>query len=76
MGQCGRMQQDGEMEVMGRWSPLGGGDVWGGEPGGEGGNLGGVGGCSGGRGLDGRWAGEGSEGLGACIWEVGGTRMG
>ena len=28
------MQQCGEMEVMGEWSPLGGGVVWGGEPGG------------------------------------------
>lgn len=29
----------GEMEVMGKWSPLGGGVVWGSEPGGEGGRL-------------------------------------
>lgn len=29
------MQQVGEMEVMGKWSPLGGGVIWGDEPGGE-----------------------------------------
>lgn len=29
MGQNSRMQQVGEIEVMGKWSPLGGGLVWG-----------------------------------------------
>ena len=53
-GANGRMQQGGKMEVMGRWSPLGGGDIWGGGPGGEGGRLGGVEGCPGGRGQKGR----------------------
>lgn len=28
MGQNSRMQQVGEIEVMGKWSPLGGGLVW------------------------------------------------
>lgn len=46
MGQNGRMQQVGEMEVMGKQSPLGGGkrsrwSGWGGEPGGEGSRVGG-----------------------------------
>lgn len=53
------MQQVKEMEVMGRWSPLGDGVVRGGEPGGDRGRLGKGGRLSRWEGQRGWWAGEG-----------------